>query len=355
MAEEEKTAAEELQESEDALIEATQARLDAFNGDKADDDDDDDDQTENDGDDSEPTPDDDDDHADDDDDHSDDDDDQAGDDDDDDDDSTSEEDATEEKTEVDGLPEAYMRAAIHQGWDEKEVKEFFEAKPEVALKTFAKIHESTNKLSVEFARLGRVEPVKKTPEVAEKKTTETTEEDGTLAALKEEYGEDSIMVKAFESLQGKLTEATKVQEKVAPTPEPDSAVQATVDKFFTDPSLKSYVKFYGEGKEANKLTVEQMNNRWSMLEMADRIIAGSESQGREITPEAAMEMAHLSVSEKHRTEALRVELKSKVKKRAKGVTLKPAKGKKVVSEESDARKTEKQLEASVSSKLKNMF
>jgi hypothetical protein len=131
-------------------------------------------------------------------------------------------------------------------------------------------------------------------------------------------------------------------------------VQATVDKFFTDPALKPYVNFYGEGKVADKLTVGQMNNRWAMLEMADRIIAGSESQGREVTPEVAMEMAHLSVSEKHRTEALRVELKSKVKKRANGVTLKPAKSKKVVTE-TDAKKTDKQLEVSVGNKLKSMF
>ncbi len=45
------------------------------------------------------------------------------------------------------LPDAYYRAAIHQDWTPDEIKEFFEANPEKALKTLAKIHESTNKLN----------------------------------------------------------------------------------------------------------------------------------------------------------------------------------------------------------------
>lgn len=347
MAEEEKTAAEELQESENELVEATQARLNILNGD-VEEEEEDDDQTEESEEESKSTP-----AEETTEEEEEEEEEQAGEEEEEEE-STSEEEATEEKTEVDGLPEAYIRAAVHQGWDEKEVKDFFEASPEVALRTFAKIHESTNKLSAEFARLGRVEPTKETPAKTATEANKTTEEDGTLAALKEEYGEDSIMVKAFATMQDKLAEATKVQVKEEVAPEPDSAVQATVDKFFTDPALKPYAKFYGEGKNADTLTVGQMNNRWSMLEMADRIIAGSEKQGREVSPEDAMEMAHLSVSEKHRTEALRTELKSKVKKRAKGVTLKPAKGKKVVSE-TDAKKTEKQLESSVSAKLKSMF
>jgi hypothetical protein len=339
------TTEEELQESEGELVEATQARLDALNGDAVEDDDEeeDDDQTEEAEEESKSTPDEEEEEE----------EEEQADEDDDEEESTSEEETVEEDGGTE-LPEAYMRAAVHQGWDEKEVKDFFEASPEVAMKTFAKIHESTNKLSAEFARLGRVEPeVKTVAESGKGKATETTEEDTTLAALKEEYGADSTMVKAFEGMQVKLAEATKVQEKVV-APEPDSAVQATVDKFFTDPAMKSYADFYGEGKVANKLTVEQMNNRWAMLEMADRIIAGSEKQGREITPEDAMEKAHLSVSEKYRTEALRNELKSKVVKRAKGVTLKPAKSKKVVPEKG-AKKSEKQLIAATSAKLKAIF
>jgi hypothetical protein len=246
-----------------------------------------------------------------------------------------------------------LRAAVHQGWTKEDVKEFFEASPELAMRTFAKIHESTNKLSADFAKLGRVEPEKKAPDPAKQTATEA-EEDTTLAALKEEYGDDSAMVKAFESLQAKLVEATKVQEQAAPAPEPDSAVQATVDKFFTDPSLKPYAEFYGEGKVANKLTVEQMNNRFAMLEMADQIIAGGESQGREVTPEQAMELAHLSVSEKVRTQALRNELKSKVVKRSKGVTLKPRKNKTVVPAKG-AKRTASDLEAGVAAKLKKTF
>jgi len=53
------------------------------------------------------------------------------------------------------LPDAYRRAAIHQGWKPEDVDEYFAANSELAMRTFGNIHESTNKISQEFADLGR--------------------------------------------------------------------------------------------------------------------------------------------------------------------------------------------------------
>ncbi|KKK50827.1 hypothetical protein LCGC14_3121120, partial [marine sediment metagenome] len=182
----------------------------------------------------------------------------------------------------------------------------------------------------------------------------------------EQYGDDTAIVKAFEVMQSKLDAVTVSHTKPDPVSGredwprdndqqvDDPAVKVMVDKFFIDPTLKPYVDFYGAGKDAAKLTQEQTGNRWSMLEMADNIILGSQAQGRNITAEEAMEMAHLLVSEPVREKALRVELSTKVKKRAKGVTLRPAKSK-AAKADTDGKVTEKQLEERVQQKLNNVF
>ena len=285
--------------------------------------------------------------------------------------STSEDENTDETDANDGdkttkevsLPDAYYRAAVHQGWEPDEIKEFFEADPEKALKTLAKIHESTNKITTEFARLGRVnlKSVDKDKTADFQTATEANAAAGVdIAAIKEQYGDDSAVVKAFEVMQSKLdavviphTDSNSVQNDANQQVD-DPAVKVMVDKFFIDPALKPYVDFYGAGKDAAKLTKEQTGNRWSMLEMADNIIIGSQAQGRNITAEEAMEMAHLLVSEPVREKALRVELSTKVKKRAKGVTLRPAKSK-AAKTDTDGKVTEKQLEERVQQKLNNVF
>ncbi len=238
--------------------------------------------------------------------------------------------AEEGKEEV-TLNDAYYRAAVHQGWEPEDIKEFFEANPELAVKTFAKIHESTNKLSSEFARLGRVQPNK---EQESKTATEANKakagDDSDLAALKEQYGDDSAVAKMFQNMQTKLDAITKSE------PEPQQQEQEEIDpiilgrieKFWIDPAMKPYAEFYGEGKDEAKLTIGQSDNRYKVLETADSIVLGCQSQGRKITLEQAMESAHLLVSESVREGAIRKELTTKIKKRAKGVTLKPSKSKK---------------------------
>lgn len=66
------------------------------------------------------------------------------------DDSTSEDDSDPEgdddnKDEL-KLPEAYLRCAVHQGWEKEDALDFFKREPEHALKTFGNIyfqHEQT--------------------------------------------------------------------------------------------------------------------------------------------------------------------------------------------------------------------
>ena len=323
-------------EAEETLIEETQKRLDILNGvtssDEEDDDTDGDKQAENDKAVDDSTPEEDDEK----------DDDKQAEEDDDDDDSTPEKDKDETGDKDDSknksddeevtLNDAYYRAAVHQGWEPEDIKEFFEANPELAVKTFAKIHESTNKLSSEFARLGRVQPAKGQQKTEPKTATEANKakaDDGTLAVLKEQYGDDSAVVKMFQNMEARLDAATvKVEESEQAQEDIDPIILGKIEKFWVDPGMKSYAEFYGEGKDEAKLTIGQSANRYKVLETADSIILGCQSQGRKITPEQAMESAHLLVSESVREGAIRKELTTKIKKRAKGVTLRPSKSKK---------------------------
>ncbi len=334
---------DELEDVDDKLIDKVQASLDAINDEDVEEDDTDDQQT----DDDDSTPED---QADDDDSTSDDEPDEDVDEDTDED-EDKDKDKDKDTKEVQ-LPDAYYRAAIHQGWKPDEIKEFFEANPELAIKTLAKNHESTNKLNSEFARMGRIKPEDK--KVADSKTaTEAVSVD--MDAIKEQYGDDSAIVKAMTIMQTRLDNIPEQQvvERVNNTPH-DDPMRATVDKFFTDPVLKPYENFYGSGKDTAKLTQEQHGNRFSMLQMAEDIVIGSQAHGRDITVEAAMEAAHLLVSEPVREEAVRKELKATVKKRAKGVTLKPAKSK-AAKTVTDGKLSQKQMEAKVQAGLNRVY
>ena len=282
---------------------------------------------------------------------------QAGDDDpppDDEPDKDGDKDVSDKDTEEVQLPDAYYRAAIHQGWKPDEIKEFFEANPELALKTLEANHRSTNKLNAEFSRIGRIKPA---DTLADSMTaTEAIADKGVdIAALKEQYGDDSAVVKAFEVMQTKLAaQPDPVREEPAVLIPQDDPMRSTVDRFFTDPAMKPYEDFYGGGKDTNKLTQEQYKHRYDMLQMAENVAIGSNAHGRQITAEQAMEAAHLLVSEPVREKALRVELKAKVTKRAKGVILKPTKSKAAKSK-TDGKLTEKQREAKVEAGLRKIF
>lgn len=347
---------EETHEEDDTnLIAETQKRLNILNGvepsDEEDDDTDDDKQAEDDKVDDDSTPDKDDEK----------DDDQAEEDGDDDD-STPEDKEADEKEDKDksgseeevSLNDAYYRAAIHQGWTPEEIKEFFEASPELAIKTLAKNHAATNKISSEFAAIGRVKPSKEQQKV-EPKADDKKVDDSDLTALKTQYGDDSAVVKMFEKMQANIAAAT-----VKPEPEPqqqeeiDPIILGRIEKFWIDPAMKPYAEFYGEGKDEAKLTIGQSDNRYKVLETADSIVLGHQTQGRKITLEQALESAHLLVSEPVRESAIRKELTTKIRKRAKSVSLKPSKSKKAA-ESKDKKLDEKGLEAKVSANLQKTF
>ncbi len=271
--------------------------------------------------------------------------------------------AGKENTEEVSLPDAYYRTAVRQGMDDGEIKEMFEANPEVAIRVLGKIHEASNKISDDFAAMGRAK-MKSADKPADTTVVQTATEVNAgkkvdLAALKEEYGAESNMVKAFEDLQASIPTPTvptgqPVQQPDQPQNMPlDPRVEIMVNQFFTDPALKPFADFYGEGKDIDKLTIEQNKHRWEVLDKADEIATGAQIMGRPIAPDEAMDRAHSLVSADVQKQAMRAEFKATIKKRSKGLSLKPAKSK-TTTPVKDEKAKAADLEANVQARMEKI-
>ncbi len=267
-----------------------------------------------------------------------------------------------ENTEEVSLPDAYFRAAEHQGWKPEEITEFFKATPELAIQTLGKIHESTNKLSDDFANIGRakLKPADKPVDAATAAEAVAAGKKVDLAALKEELGADSVMFKTIEAIQASIPAPTVstgqpvqnqpiVQQNVALDPR----VEVMVNQFFTADTLKPYKDFYGEGKDINKLTMEQNQRRWAVLDRADDIAEGAAKMGRPVTPDEAMDLAHMLISADVQKQAVRAELKATIVKRSKGLSLKPAQSKTALPVK-DEKTTAADLEAKVEAGMRKI-
>ena len=55
------------------------------------------------------------------------------------------------------LSDAYVRAAIHEGWTEEDIKAQYKVNPELTIKTLGNIYEAVNRLSKNYSAIGRAE------------------------------------------------------------------------------------------------------------------------------------------------------------------------------------------------------
>ena len=238
------------------------------------------------------------------------------------------------------LPDAYYRAAIHQEWKPDEIAEFFEEKPELALKTFKKMYESTNRTSRDFAAIGRkkVESTK----IVETKPVEDTFKKIDIAELKKKYPDDET-IDLFEQIQAQNVELSKQiksvtagqstqldtdRETLRREIEETQRIEIEITKYFASDNLKPYNEFYGVLPKGHTswydgLSRQQQDNRFNVITTANYIVEGAKESGIEISASDAMNRAHLIVSESVREQILRNNLKKKAIKKEKGLTLKP--------------------------------
>lgn len=255
------------------------------------------------------------------------------------------------------LPDAYHRAAEHDGWKPEAIKDFFEDNPERALVTFQNIYNSMNRASRDFANLGRIkaeqtrQQVEATAKVEDKAEIKDFVD---VEALRKEYEDTALIDGVVKPLNDALKQVTQEirslksqksssaadiefakRDQAAATQRAEvTAKQADIkliEQFFTAEDMKSYKEFYGTlgmGQIFQDLSPGQQRNRIDVLQTADQMIAGNAMQGTELPINDALLRAHLLVTEPIREKVIREEIKSSIVKRNKGLTLRPSAGKK---------------------------
>lgn len=285
-----------------------------------------------------------------------------------------EEEESEEKEEKDkpALPESYFRAAVHSDWTPEEIQEFYEANPEKALKTFKKIFDSTNAVTQQFAEFGRMHQ-KQTQEALEaerkKKDAEKDEFKGIdIDAFEKQHGEDNpaavALLKAMneqnKTLHSEIVELRKSRAQVAGTELSDEDVKIWNDitNFFDSKDLEAYNEFYGKPEKNQPwnqvLTGEQMRRRMEVITMADQVRAGARLKGEEMDRNKALQFAHLALSDAVREAVIRNDLKGKLKKRSKGITVKST-GRKSKDDMTSAKRSEERATKKVKKRLAKLF
>jgi hypothetical protein len=269
----------------------------------------------------------------------------------------------EKKSDKVVLPENFRRAAIHQGWSEDEVSEFFKDNPDRALKTFGKIYDSTNFISEQTAALGRLVTKQNQEKLEQENRPVKPKFKDAIEGLRKKYGEeDPALVdildvitsqneQLYETISGLKGQG---QPKVS---EEDTRMWRTINGFFNGPDIAAYKLFYGESKGSDnwhqELTGEQVQNRMKVLEKTDQIVAGTQFQGKKIEYEDALLQAHLVVSDKVRETGVRTDLINKVKERNRGLTVKGTQ--KAVVEQISAKRSEDKALETAKRGLKKLF
>lgn len=251
--------------------------------------------------------------------------------------------AEEAAAEASTLPAAYRRTAKARGWTDEEYDNFAKADSTLALKTFERMHDSRTKEIQEWADLGRKaqtarQSTETTAEAVPSAAPPVTPTTPTapaasqfapvdIAALTELYGGNEELVRAivdpinerFAAMEPFMQNAVAVQAQIAQTQQ--ETLGRIVQEFFASPEIVPYKEAYGTDLTA--LTPEQTNLRGKVLETADALLAGAAFQGRELSVQDALALAHDSESSSFQAQVIRDQLRKDTTKREKAITLRP--------------------------------
>lgn len=264
------------------------------------------------------------------------------------------------------VPDAYLRAALHQGWKKEEVEELWKDDQEKAERLLKANLTATNNLSNQWSQLGQQQmnmqtspavPVT-TPAASVQKTVESfTGLD--INKLKGEYDDDNLiddvikpmndllikMNAKLDSVESQQTQTSQsIQDKQKTTDqERKEVIGQQIDGFFKSLESKEFKEFYGNGSDWSKFEGNQAENRMKLLEQADRIKTGAAYQGKEVTNEAAMNLANLSLTSHLMEQKIISDIKKSLTKRENSLSLKPSGSRASSTSDSDSDKSEKGL------------
>jgi hypothetical protein len=272
------------------------------------------------------------------------------------------------------LTDAYYRAAIHGGYDEKEIVEFMKANPELAIKTFSKMHDQMNSVSNEYANIGRYKK-----EQANKATpTESTDKPGfkkiDLEKLRADYPDDALVdvieqmqdqnQAMFDELDKRPTQATGTSQLATDQQKLEadrvSMVGEQIDSFFRGPGMDQYAAVYGslpdDVKNWDNLLPSEKMNRVAVVEQVTELMEGAKMLGKNMEVTDALSRAHLLITQPVQEKMIRKDIMDKVRKRSKSITLKPnGKSTPAAASKSSKGKSAKDIEGRAADRLAKLF
>jgi hypothetical protein len=231
------------------------------------------------------------------------------------------------------LPAAYRRTAKSREWTDEEIDGFYKQNPELAVKTFSKMHESRVKELAEWAALGRSgrqqPPAPAAPAAgpAPAPAAAPVLAPINIAAMVEKYGNEDLIRElagplnaAIQAVQPLIQQSQSQQQEAARTQQ--ETLGRMVQEFFTAKEMAEFKDVYGG--DFTSLTPKQMEARSQVLELADALIAGARMQGRSFTVEDALKAAHDSASREQVEKIVLGKVRKSVVARERGITLKPS-------------------------------
>ena len=269
------------------------------------------------------------------------------------------------------LPASHIQTALRLGMSEDKVKDLFDKDPEFMITALKELHAGENKLSAQYAQMGRAVQKDK---IAKQEHTANDDEPSpkSFVDLKKLRGrfddDDEEAATLIEGIVKPLNDAlVKMQSKLDARVQPDGqpaynqqeelAIQSEVNNFFDNDQLKDFREYYGTVKPGQDprvvLTGAQFNHRGDVCSQGNFIRIGADVSGQQLTISDVLHRAHLQLTEPMREEMIRENISSKIKKRASGLSLKA--GKKKVPDGSPEEDPVKQLEVTTKARLKKVF
>lgn len=256
-----------------------------------------------------------------------------------------------------------LRSAVNRtlkayGWTDAEIKSNLESMGAKFIESAERMHDTRSKEVDGWAEAGRAakhHPAQvTTPAPAPAQTSQLKPVD--VEALKKEFGDEPVIAR----LVGPINQQIEAINRLVPVVEQYQESQRRsqmeqigrqVEGFFGSKDLEPYKEQYGA--DPSKLTTEQLASRQKVLETADAIYGGAKLQGRNLSLDECLNLAHDSVSGVTKETVARAGIVKQLQQRAAAVTLKPGAKKTPVSNAPAKNRTE--LESRVSRGLAAAF
>ncbi len=271
------------------------------------------------------------------------------------------------------LPASHVQTALRLGMSEDEVKDNFDKNPEAMISLLGALHKGESGLSARYAQQGRAVAQKQVidqPKIVTGDGDTSSESLVDIKKLRARFDDDDEEAATLiDGVIKPLADALKVmrdevkQLRVQPNGQAaynqqvDRALHSEINNFFDNDRLKEFQEYYGTVKPGEDprtvLTGAQFKHRGDVCREGNFIKLGAAESGEQLTVSDVLQRAHSQITEPMREVMIREKLTSKIKKRAKSLSVKA--GTKKVPKTPSSGDVTKQLELTTKARLKNVF